>query len=162
MRTISCYHQTKFHATAPFTASYVPYKLHDSHQFVMTTIITTNRIVSRFFACSCKTCVIKFYQPMYLNTVGHKRIIHIYTFSQTSRKKRKWLRLHSCRFITLIVGLNRNFYYLHSALHKSSAGHASYNCTLSGGIGTNQVAVKIIIKLTRNKQYAKIFVVRIN
>jgi len=57
--------------------------------------------------------------------------MEIYTFSQTSTKNRKWLHFHSYRSTTLIVGLNRNFYYLHSALHKLSAVHVSYICTLA-------------------------------
>ena len=74
---------------------------------------------------------------MYLYTVWHKRIIQIYTFSQTSRKNRKWLHFHSYRSMALIVGLNRNFYDLHSALHNLSAVHVSYNCPLSGRIRNN-------------------------
>ena len=60
---------------------------------------------------------------MYLYTVWHKATIEIYTFSQTSTKNRKWLHVHSYRSTALIVALNRNFYYLHSALHKLSAVH---------------------------------------
>jgi hypothetical protein len=80
-------------------------------------------------------------------TVWHNRIIHIYTFSQTRRKNRKWLHFHSYRSIALIVGLNSNFYYLHSALHKLSAVHVSYNCTLCGRIGNNYIVVKMLLKL---------------
>ena len=70
--------------------------------------------------------------------VHHTRL-HIYTFSQTGRKNRNWLHFHSHCSIALIVGLNRNFYYLHLALHKLSVGHVSYSCTLSGRIGKNDV-----------------------
>jgi len=79
---------------------------------------------------------------MYLNTVWHKRIIQIYAFLQTSRKNRKWPNFHSYPSIGLMFGLNRNFYCLHSVLHKLSAGPASYNCHLSGRIGNNYVVVK--------------------
>ena len=104
-----------------------------------------------FFACFCKACVIKFNKPMYLNTVRHNRIIHIYTFSQTSRKNRKWLHFHPSRSIAPIVVLNHNFYSLHLALHKFSARRVSYSCTLSGRIGNNYVVIKILFKLTPNK-----------
>ena len=83
---------------------------------------------------------------MYLNTVWHKQIIQIYTISQTSRKKRKWLHFHSYCSIALISGLNHNFYYLHLALHKLSAGHVTYSCTLSGRIGNSYVVVKTLLK----------------
>jgi len=53
---------------------------------------------------------------------------------------------HSYRSIALIVGLNRNFYYLHLALHKLSDGHVSYNCNLSGRIGNNYAVVKTLLK----------------
>jgi len=61
-----------------------------------------------------------------------------------------------------IVVLNSNFYYLHLVLHKFSVEHVSYSSTLSGRIGNNYVVVKILIKLTPNKYYSKIYVVRIN
>ena len=89
--------------------------------------------------------------PTYLNTVWHKRIIQIYAFLQTSRKNRKWPNFHSYLSIALMVGMNRNFCYLHLVLHKLSAGHVSYNCHLSGKIGNNYVVVKILLKLTSNK-----------
>ena len=79
---------------------------------------------------------------MYLNTVWHKRTIQILTISQTSRKNRKLLHFRSYCSIALTVGLNINFYYLHLALHKLSAGHFSYSCTLSDRIGNNYVVVK--------------------
>jgi len=81
-------------------------------------------------------------------TVWHKRIIQIYTFSQTRRKNRKLLHFHS---IALIVGLNGNFYYIHSALHRLSAVHVSFNCTLCGRIGSNYVVAEMLLKLTPNK-----------
>ena len=152
MRRISCQHQSWFHVTAPLKASYDPCKLRDSHRFLTTTIITTNRIVHRFFCLFCNACAINFYQTMHLNTVWHKRIIQIYTFS---------LHFHSYPSIALIVGLNRNFYYLHLVLHKSSAGNIRYSCPLLGRIGNNYV-VKNATQITPNKQYEKIFVVRIN
>ena len=99
---------------------------------------------------------------MYLNTVWHKRIIHIYVFSQTSRKNRKRLHFHSYRSIGLIVVLNRNFYYLLLALHKFSDEHVSYSCTLSGRIGNNYVVVKILLKLRPNKYNSKRAVFIIN
>jgi len=57
---------------------------------------------------------------------------------------------HSYRSIALIVGLSHNFYYLHLALHKLSAGHVSFNCTLPGRIGNNCFIVKALLKLTHN------------
>jgi len=63
-----------------------------------------------------------------LMSVWHKQIIHIYTFSQTSRKNRKWLHFQSYCSIALIVGLNRNFYYLHLALHILSIGFPMSVC----------------------------------
>jgi len=63
----------------------------------------------------------------------------IYTISQTGRKNRNLLHFQSYRSIALIVGLNRNFYYLHLALRKLSLGHVIYSCTLSGRIGKNYV-----------------------
>ena len=64
--------------------------------------------------------------------------------------------------MALIVGLNRNFYDLHSALHNLSAVHVSYNCPLCGRIGNNYFVVKMLLKLTPDKEHAKIFVVKIN
>ena len=117
-------------------ALYGPFMVSDSPRFIMATIITTNRIVP---ICFCNASVINLDLPLYLNTVWHKRIIHIYTFSQTSRKNRNWLHFHSHRSIALIVGLNRNFYYLHLSLHKFAVRHVSYSCTLSGRIGKNYI-----------------------
>ena len=68
---------------------------------------------------------------MYLYRAWHKRIIQIYTFSQTSRKNRKCLNSHSYHSVVLIVELSRGFYSLHSALHKLSAVHVIYICSLA-------------------------------
>ena len=91
----------------------------------------------QIFCLFSKACIIKFDQPMYLTTLCHKRNIQIYTFSQTSRKNRKWLHFHSYRSEALIVVLNSNFNYLHLALHKFYSGHVSYSCPLSGRRGKN-------------------------
>jgi len=103
---------------------------------------------SQIFCLFLKARIRNFDNLMYLNTQCHKRNIQIYTFSQTSRKNRKWLHFHFYRSEALIAVLNSNFYYLHLALHKFSAGHVNYSCTLSGGIGNNYVVLKILLKLT--------------
>jgi hypothetical protein len=105
------------------------------------------------FLLVCARSAVNLYLPMYIYTVWHKRIIQIYTFSQTSRKNRKWLHFHSYCSIALIVGLNFNFYYLHSARHKLSAVHISYNCTLPGRTGNNYVVVQMLLKLTSNRMW---------
>ena len=70
----------------------------------------------------------------------------LYTFGR--QEEHDMAYFHSYRSIAPIVGLNRNVYYLHLALHKLSIGHVSYNCTLSGRIGNNHVVVKTLLKLT--------------
>jgi hypothetical protein len=47
-RKIKCHRQSRFHATAPLTVSYDPYKLRDSHRFLLTTIIITNLNMPNF------------------------------------------------------------------------------------------------------------------
>ena len=65
-------------------------------------------------------------------------------------------------FIALIIELKSNFRYPHLAVHKLCAAHVSYNCTLSGIMSKNYIAIVRTLQLTPNKWYEKIFLYDIN